>query len=138
MSRTAGDTEVREFEGSFRTGDGTELFERSWELAAGAKAAVIIFHGYGEHSGRYEQVAGRLNREGFDVHTYDQRWHGRSPGKRAYITDFSILPKDGHDFLEHLEAKLGKRPRFLMGHSMGGLILAHYAVRHQPDVAGLV
>ena len=43
--------------------DGVRLFHRSWLLAP--KAAVIIVHGYAEHSGRYEHVAKHLAEKGY-------------------------------------------------------------------------
>ena len=36
--------------------DGTGLLLRSWESSEAPRAAVVIVHGLGEHSGRYEHV----------------------------------------------------------------------------------
>ncbi len=55
------------------------LFERTWPLA-GSKGAVVIVHGLGEHSGRYEHVAQALNAAGYSVYAQDARGHGQSVG----------------------------------------------------------
>ena len=46
---------------------------------------VVLVHGAGEHSGRYEHVAERLVADGYAVHALDHRGHGRSQGPRALI-----------------------------------------------------
>ena len=57
-------------------------------LIENSKATVIITHGIGEHSKRYEYLALKLNEHGFDVITYDNLGHGRSSGKRGKIKSF--------------------------------------------------
>jgi alpha-beta hydrolase superfamily lysophospholipase len=52
------------------------LFRRSW-LAAEPSAALLVVHGYAEHSGRYEELGGWYAERGFAVHSYDHRGHGR-------------------------------------------------------------
>ena len=46
---------------------------------------VVLVHGVGEHSGRYEHVAERLVAAGYAVYALDHRGHGRSQGPRALI-----------------------------------------------------
>lgn len=124
--------------GTFETRDGVTLHEESWELGAAAQAAFVIVHGYGEHCARYAPLAARLNSEGYSVYSYDQRGHGRSPGKRAYIPSFEVLPRDLDDFMAQAGPRMGERPRFMMGHSLGGLVLILYVMGFKPEVNGLV
>ena len=135
MASTVGATTYSK--GTFATDDGVELFEQSWEIET-PKAAVVIVHGLGEHSERYTKMAARLNQEGYAVYTYDQRGHGNSPGRQGYIADFKPLPDDLDVFLGRVRSRLDGVPLFLMGHSMGGLVLASYVLKYQPDVKGLV
>ncbi len=125
-------------EGKFRTRDGLELFSREWAPEGAPRANLILLHGYGEHSGRYEHVGKALNGIGLLVYTYDQRGFGRSPGKRGYIRRFDELLSDLDAYVEHLRPQLADRPLFLMGHSMGGMVLARYMQTRKPDVRGLV
>ena len=46
------------------------------------KAVVFLVHGLGEHAGRYDHVAERLNSWGFAVRSYDQYGHGESDKKK--------------------------------------------------------
>lgn len=123
--------------GVFSPRDGVELFERSWTLAS-PKACVLIVHGFGEHCTRYAHVAERFNEESFSVYTYDQRGHGESPGKRGTVASIDLLSDDLSDFLEGLRGRVADTPVFIFGHSMGGLVLAVFAIRHAPDVRGLL
>jgi acylglycerol lipase len=121
----------------FSAHDGAQLFARRWAVDA-PRASVVIVHGYGEHCGRYEDVAQFLNGLGCSVFAYDQRGHGRSPGKRGFIRRFAALPEDLHAFLQHVAPAFEDRAVFLLGHSMGGLVLAHYMLAHALPVRGLI
>ena len=125
-------------EGSFKTPDGLDLFERCWQPDGDLRANLVLIHGYGEHSGRFDHVAGALNGIGVAVHAYDQRGFGRSPGKRGYIRRFDDLLDDLTAYLEHVRERTAHRPLFLMGHSMGGLVIALYVQARQLDARGLV
>ncbi|HEV7605179.1 MAG TPA: alpha/beta hydrolase, partial [Candidatus Limnocylindrales bacterium] len=54
--------------------DGMDLLVRHWppspEATATPWGAVLLVHGLGEHSGRYEQVAEQLATAGLDVTAY--------------------------------------------------------------------
>ena len=124
--------------GKFSVSGEVSLFEQRWEPEGAAKAALIIVHGHGEHSTRYDHIAERLNGEGYSVYTYDQRGHGQSPGKPGYIVAFELLVDDLSLFVDRVREQIGGSPLFLFGHSMGGLVLANYVLKCQPEVAGLV
>ena len=99
-----------------------ELFWRIWE-APKPRATLLLVHGLGEHSGRYDLFARALAREGTSVFSFDLRGHGRSPGPRGDVEAFPRLLED----LLAMEDEMTRQipagvPRFLMGHSLGGLI----------------
>jgi len=100
--------------------DGQRLFLRDWPLA-GARGGVLLVHGLGEHSGRYQRLAAWFNQRGYAVRGYDQRGHGRSPGRRGGL-------RHGDDLLEDLAtvyldyARGLPQPPLLLGHSLGGLV----------------
>lgn len=114
---------------TFKSHDGLDLFSTAWEVPE-PKAHVAIMHGYGEHIGRYAQLASALNAAGFGVIGYDHRNHGQSPGQRGYIERFSWLVEDAACFLQHAQKKSGALPLFVLGHSMGGLTLARFLECH--------
>ncbi|MFZ0042952.1 MAG: lysophospholipase [Solirubrobacteraceae bacterium] len=117
---------------------GRRIFWQSWTPAAGVRAVVVIVHGAGEHSGRYEQVAGRLTQEGYAGFALDHRGHGRSDGPRALIDRMSAAVADLDSLIDLAGAEHPDAPVFVLGHSMGGTIAVQYALSHQDRMAGLI
>ena len=99
---------------------------------------VVIVHGLGEHSGEYEHVVERLVTAGFVVSGFDLRGHGRSPGKRAFIRYWDDYRQDLGAFLDVISAEYPRRPRFLLGHSLGGIIVLDYAIRAPEGLQGVM
>lgn len=125
-------------ENVFKTGSGLELYAQQWVPESAIRARLVLLHGFGDHSSRYAHVAAHLNTAGVAVHTYDQRGHGKSPGRRAYIARFEDLLEDLDTFLAWSAEDLSGAPLFVMGHSMGGMVLTRYAQTRALDAAGLV
>jgi len=119
-------------EGTFTGARNESLFYQSWQPETDARATLIIVHGLGEHSGRYQNVVNHLVPKGYAIYGFDHRGHGRSPGARGFIESFEAVRGDISTFLEMVKGEEGKRPLFLMGHSMGGLITLNY-VLHNPE-----
>lgn len=115
---------------TLRTDDGLPLHWRQWgrpgpELTRGT---VLIVHGLGEHIGRYEHVAAKLNHWGWQVVGHDQRGHGASGGVRGDVVSAERLMQDLALVIDELRAdpSLGLGPLVLLGHSMGGLVAARF------------
>ena len=125
--------------GTLRTDDGLTLATRRWTPHARPKAAVVIVHGIGEHSGRYAHVAAHLLLHDYAVYAFDLRGHGRSEGHpRVYVASFDEYVSDLDCFLADVR-KEHRGPLFLLGHSMGGGIAALYVIERGTDgLAGLV
>ena len=114
-----------------------DIYERSWPVA-GAKAAVAIVHGLGEHSGRYEHVAAALNAANYSAYAMDVRGHGRSIGFPHNMgEDAGRLVQDVVEFCVGVRESYEKT--FLLAHSMGTL-LAIPAVPRTPTgtLSGLI
>ncbi len=127
---------MRNTTGTFDSVDGHPMFEQHWLPDGAVRADLIIVHGYAEHSGRYEHVGAWFAERGVAVHAYDLRGHGCSGGERVFVRSF-----DEHlDDLETFLAGVGdpERPRFLLGHSMGGGIVALYAAERQIGMHGVL
>lgn len=110
--------------GTLTTEDGLDLFTRRWAPAAESRAALVLVHGVHEHSGRYAYVASALMQRGIATYALDLRGHGHSPGARAQVESFDEYIRDVRLFLDHVATEVRETPRFLMGHSMGGLVVA--------------
>jgi alpha-beta hydrolase superfamily lysophospholipase len=122
--------------------DGTALLTHHWALdsvdAGGAWAgpswaSVLLIHGIGEHSGRYEHVGEQLARSGLDVSAYDHRGMGGSDGPRGDVDRWSTYHDDLADRLIEVRAHAAGRPVVLYGHSLGGLIVAGYLLTERPS-----
>jgi alpha-beta hydrolase superfamily lysophospholipase len=118
--------------------DGTALYVSDYLLPVGsARGGIVILHGLGEHSGRYRQLAQRLNEAGWSVRCYDHRGHGRSQGPRGDCPNGTPLLLDAQIVIDDFTSCTGFRP-FLLGHSMGGLFAAHVALSGRASLRGLI
>jgi acylglycerol lipase len=118
--------------------DRLSLFEQSWGPEGSPRAAVVLIHGLMEHSGRHENTALELVRQGYAVHAMDLRGHGRSAGRRCDVRSFDEYLLDLDVFFARVRAREGDRPLFLMGNSMGGLIVATWTMLRGPQLNGLI
>ncbi|MFQ5479389.1 MAG: alpha/beta hydrolase [Candidatus Binatia bacterium] len=119
----------------FVASDGLQLYGRRWLPEGRLRGSALLVHGLGEHSGRYQALAQSLVERRLAVYAYDHRGHGRSAGRRGWVARFG-------DFLDDLalvhrsvvSAQPGL-PLFLIGHSMGGLIVTAYLLEKslKPD-----
>jgi acylglycerol lipase len=129
-------TIIRRSEGKSMTPDGIALYEQHW-MPMGAKASVVIVHGYGEHSSRYKHVADFLAEHGYAVQTYDQRGHGKT-GTGLHINAWEDFWADLDLMRSRASERLPGKPVFLYGHSMGGCIVASFAIAKQAEVGNTV
>ncbi len=122
--------------GTFRTHDGLSLATRRWTPDTAPTAHILLVHGYAEHCGRYDHVAETFVEQGAAVYAYDQRGHGRSEGRQAYVERFEHYLTDLDAFRLHV-APPADVPLFVFGHSMGGLVALLYVLNRRPDLRGL-
>lgn len=111
---------------------GVRLSYRAWEVSEPV-GSVLFVHGLGEHGGRYQRLADAVGALGLDLYAIDLRGHGRSQGRRGHVTEFSGFLRD----LDRLRRRAGRetsgRATFLVGHSLGGLVVGRYAEAFAPD-----
>lgn len=129
---------TRETESSFEGAGGVKLHAQCWIPDENARGVVALVHGISEHCRRYETLVGHLTKAGFAVCSFDHRGHGKSPGKRGHINDWSEYREDVRAFLEHVRKTVPSRRLFLYGHSLGALIVAEYNLHHWHGIAGLI
>jgi alpha-beta hydrolase superfamily lysophospholipase len=86
------------------------------------RGTVVLVHGLGEHSGRYDHVIDVFHEAGLSVIAYDQRGHGQSPGRRGALPKGTTLLEDLASVIDLVE----QRPLVLFGHSMGGLVAMRF------------
>jgi alpha-beta hydrolase superfamily lysophospholipase len=120
-------------QGTFEGAGGVPLFCQSWHPTGETRAIFIIVHGLGGHSDLYGNIIQHLVPKGYAIYTYDHRGNGRSPGQRGYINSWDEFRQDLKAFLHFVETEELEIPRFLLGHSMGGLIVLDYVLRYPKE-----
>jgi alpha-beta hydrolase superfamily lysophospholipase len=84
---------------------------------------LVIAHGFGEHGGSYRHVAEALGPAlELELVAPDLRGHGRSPGRRGVVRRYHDLVADVRAALDWTSRERPGLPRFLLGHSNGGLL----------------
>jgi alpha-beta hydrolase superfamily lysophospholipase len=122
-------------------GEGNNLAVQDWPCADGValRAVVLVVHGLGEHAGRYEHVARRLNSWGFAVRAYDQCGHGESGGARGTLPTSMRLIDDLTDVVDSIRARMpDDLPLLVLGHSMGGLVASCFVALRRRPIDGLI
>lgn len=118
--------------------DSLNLYAQEWKPEGESKAVICLVHGLGEHSGRYQHVAQFFIENGYAVLTFDLRGHGKSGGERGHADSFDSFLKDIDLLIQESEQRYPERPRFLYGHSLGGILVLNYTLARQPQINGVV
>lgn len=126
---------------TYTASDGENIAIQDWPLPDGLalRGMVIVVHGMGEHAGRHDALARRLNSWGFAVRGYDQYGHGESGGGRGLLPTPTRLLDDLADIIDSTRLRMpAGAPLILLGHSMGGLVAGRFVARGLRRVEGLV
>ena len=128
---------MRAGEGAYAGGAGRIHYR--WWSAPDPRWVVMLAHGFGDHSQRWERYGTALAGWGGAVFACDHRGHGRSEGERVAIADYDDVAREYLALHEVPEFPTGA-PVVLHGHSMGGLIVARAALGGDVSfpLAGLV
>lgn len=108
--------------------DGTDLFGRHWQVET-PKAVMALTHGFGEHCGRYADMAAHLNAQGIAVVAIDLRGHGKSAGKRGVVKSYEDYRADLDALFAKTRTLYPETPVTLYGHSMGGGVVLDHGSR---------
>ncbi|OMJ27125.1 putative abhydrolase domain-containing protein [Smittium culicis] len=112
--------------------DGIEYYTRLYNPQdSPAVANLIIVHGFGEHSDRYEPLARHFCKNNFRVLAFDMKGFGRTGRKQGQlggIGQFDKVYKQINHFANTLllQKYSDTSKLFIYGHSMGGCIVLNY------------
>jgi acylglycerol lipase len=129
---------MQHLEGDFQVHENLSLYYQGWLPDSDPKAILLIVHGLAEHGGRYHHLVNHFVPKGYAVYSFDQRGHGKSPGKKGYIKSFSFLVDDLGNFLKFVHDKHKNSKIFVVAHSVGGTVSTAYAASHQDGFDGLI
>jgi alpha-beta hydrolase superfamily lysophospholipase len=109
--------------------DGTQLQLRCFMPHGDAPTGRLdLIHGWADHSGRYGPLLEALRPLNLAVYLLDLRGHGQSGGQRGHLQRFEAYLLDLAEAFELSGANPEPpTPRWLLGHSMGGLLAFYLA-----------
>ncbi|MEU1983306.1 alpha/beta fold hydrolase [Nocardia sp. NPDC019395] len=104
----------------------------------GARSALALLPGSGQHSGHYHEFARRLNTAGVAVWTLDTAGQGLSEGDPDRPGHLPELVEDAVRFVALVRVRTPDLPLTLMGHSLGAVtaLAALGAATPVPGVGG--
>jgi pimeloyl-ACP methyl ester carboxylesterase len=107
-----------------------------WYYCSGAARTAVYVHGIGSHrrGEKAEYFASRFNAHGWNFASVDLRGHGESDGRIFDLTMSGMLTDLGAALEWIGSQQVAGRP-VLIGASMGGAVIAWYALQH-PATAG--
>ena len=123
--------------GTFAGFDGIRLFYQVWRPPR-PRAVLVNLHGLGDHSGLYPNLATYFPPRDIALYAYDMRGNGRSPGQRAFVRSWLEFREDLHAFLTLVRQREPDLPQFLLGNSLGGLVVLDYALQRPAGLQGLI
>ncbi|OMP67407.1 alpha/beta hydrolase [Domibacillus epiphyticus] len=108
-----------------------------WECEGNPKGVIVMVHGALEHHGRYGWLIEMWRQSGFHVVMGDLPGQGMtSRSRRGHISSFTEYTKEVSEWVR--AAYQFDLPVFLLGHSMGGLIITRYLQEQKPELAGVI
>jgi len=99
---------------------------------AGEGPVVLILHGWGSKSDRWEKVGELLSGHNFSVIIPDLPGFGKSETPKS---PWSI--EDYYGFVKEFTDRLGLKEFYLLGHSFGGGLALFYTTKHPEKVKKL-
>lgn len=93
---------------------------------------ILILHGVFGSSDNWFSISKMIAEKGFAVYAIDARNHGQSPRSQAFSYD--VMADDLNEFIEdnHLEKPI------IIGHSMGGKVVMHFAMKYPQKFSKLI
>lgn len=108
------------------------------------KCVVQIVHGMTEHIERYDDFAKYLAAKGILVIGNDHLGHGKSVNNKEEYGYFckkdavTVVVRDVHRLKKMVQEENPGKPFFILGHSMGSLILRNYLFRYGKGIDGAI
>lgn len=96
--------------------------------------AIVLLHGKNFCGAYWDQTASALREEGYRVIIPDQIGFGKSSKPAHYQFSFQQLAANTHELL----SALGIKQAHILGHSMGGMVAARYALMFPAGTRTLV
>jgi alpha-beta hydrolase superfamily lysophospholipase len=110
---------------------------RRWN-APGAQCVLLLVHGLGGHTGRWEPLADYFSTRGVAVYALSLRGFGDTPGIKGHVDSFNIYLSDIESLVNIIRKEQPHQKIFLLGESLGGLIGFLMAIERGGLFSGLI
>ena len=110
----------------------------SEELNKDSTKAILVIHGFFEHSVRYNEFVAELKKNGFNVFSMDLRGHGRTVSRKGDLQSIKKVVSDVKKVVDYIKENYKFDKFGLFGHSTGGLISCIYASLYKEGLDFLV
>lgn len=108
------------------------IIYREWH-APSVKAVLLLVHGLGAHTGRWEFCADYFLNKNISSCAIELKGFGKTPGLKGHVDSFDTYLADIKKLLEIIKEKNKGKKVFLTGESLGGLI-SILTVEDNPDL----
>lgn len=100
--------------------------------------AILLIHGFCEHSGRYCEFINKLKEIGYSVFSMDLRGHGRTIGKKGDLESIKRVISDVEIIVNYIKNNYNFEKFGIFGHSTGGLVTSLYTSLNNDKVDFIV
>lgn len=115
----------------------TGILYREWESAS-PEAVLLLVHGLGAHTGRWEFLAEYFLRQNISSYAIELRGFGETEGVKGHIDSVDIYFSDIRRLSDIAKNKNSGKKIFLIGESIGALIAFPMIARDAGAFSGLV
>jgi alpha-beta hydrolase superfamily lysophospholipase len=129
---------MRHIQDKVTTSDGFSLYTQTWATEGEPKAILLIVHGIGDHSSRYHNYVDYFVPRGYTLTAFDSRGSGRSNGPRGHVDRFDRFVADIDQIVGTVRAQSPTAKLFILGHSLGSLMVLSYGLQHSAGLAGII
>jgi len=110
------------------------IWEPDW-----SRAVIVAIHGAMAHGGDYLTPALYFKKHGITTVAHDQ--HGHDLKEKVHVSRFDVFLDDLGLMIDWTNEQYAGLPVFIMGHSMGGLIVTLYGLNrlgNDPQIKGFI
>jgi alpha-beta hydrolase superfamily lysophospholipase len=116
---------------------GRGILYRKWEVPS-PSAVMLMLHGLGGHSKRWESMAFYLRQKGISCYALELRGFGYTPGSTGHVDSIDKYLEDIKALYGICRRRASATDIYLCGESLGGLISFYAALRFPATFSGLV
>ncbi|MFC1577122.1 alpha/beta hydrolase [Candidatus Omnitrophota bacterium] len=115
----------------------TGILYREWKSPS-PKAVLVLAHGMGAHTGRWQSLGAFLQRNGIASYAVELKGFGETEGLKGHIDSVNTYFSDIRRLSSIAEEENPGKKSFLLGESMGALIAFAMTAGDPGDFSGLI